>query len=73
MNEALHSLSFYEEIVAHTNLKLMTKLTNNVAIRSDNWPTANEQSKAFLGALIANTEGKLIERKTKLISQGGLN
>ena len=67
MHYTPHSLSVYEQIVAHTNLKLMTKLTDNVAIASDNWPTAKEQSEAFRRALIANTEVKLLERKTKSI------
>ena len=48
----------------------MTKLTDNFGI--DNAPTAKEQSEAFRRAWIANTEIKLLERKTKLIPPDGM-
>tara|TARA_Y100001968_G_C18779350_1_gene445933 strand:- start:240 stop:461 length:222 start_codon:yes stop_codon:yes gene_type:complete len=66
-----YSLELYEEVVAHANLKLMTKLTDNVAIVADSWPTAKEQSEAFRKAWIANTEVKLLKRKIKLIPLAG--
>ena len=65
MSCALHPLSTYEEIVFHSNLRLMTKLTDKVTISADNSPTAKEQSEAFRRAWIANTEVKLLERKNK--------
>ncbi len=62
MRLTLHPLSVYEEIVAHTNLKLMTKLTDKVT-DYDSLPSSKEQSEAFRRAWIANTEVKLLERK----------
>ena len=62
MQLALHSLSVYEEIVAHSNLKLMTKLTDNV-IAERGCLKSKEQSEAFRRAWIENTELKLLERK----------
>ena len=72
MNLALRSLSFYEEIVAHSNLKLMTKLTDSMQIVEGSRPTAKEQSDAFRRAWIANTEVKLLKRKNKFNSKVGL-
>ena len=66
----LHSLSVYKEIVAHANLKLMTKLTDHVAISSENHLSAKEQSEALRRAWISNTGVKLLERKTKLVEPG---
>ncbi len=61
---ALHSLSVYEEIVAHANLNMMTKLTDYVASSgfSDCFG-AKEKSDAFRRAWIAATEATLVERK----------
>ena len=61
---ALHSLSVYEEIVAHANLNMMTKLTDYVASSgfSDCF-VAKERSDAFRRAWIAATEETLVERK----------
>ena len=60
----LHSLSVYEEIVAHANLNMMTKLTDYVASSgfSDCFG-AKEKSDAFRRALISATEATLVERK----------
>ena len=64
MPSALHSLSVYEEIVVHTNLKMMTKLTDCV-VASD--PSdcfgSKERSEAFRKAWISATEATLVERK----------
>ncbi len=67
---ALHSLSVYEEIVAHANLNMMTKLTDYVASSgfSDCFG-AKKRSDAFRRAWIAATEATLVERKeNKLLS-----
>ncbi len=69
----LHSRSFYEEIVVHANLNLMTKLTDKMPIGLERNLTAREQSEAFRRAWIANTEVKLLERKTKLIPPNTLS
>ena len=61
---ALYSLSVYEEIVAHTNLKLMTKLTDYTSPGQISF-TSKEQDEAMRIAWISNTEVKLIERKNK--------
>ena len=61
---ALHSLSVYEEIVAHANLNMMTKLTDYVASSSFyDCFSAKERSDAFRRAWIASTEATLVERK----------
>ena len=66
MSHALHSLSIYEEIVAHTNLNMMTKLTDCI-VNSDYFE-AKERSEAFRKAWIGVTEATLVERKeSKLI------
>ena len=44
----------------------MTKLTDSMQIGEEKRPTAKEQSDAFRRAWIANTEVKLLKRKTKL-------
>ena len=64
----LHSLSVYKEILVHTNLKLMTKLTDHVTIDSGANLSAKEQSEALRRAWISNTEVKLLESKSKLVS-----
>ena len=71
MTLTLHSLSVYQEIVAHANLRLMTKLTDSV-IDADKCPTAKQQREAFRRAWIANTEVRLLDRKTKIIQPNGL-
>ena len=60
----LHSLSVYEEIVAHTNLNMMTKLTDCV-VASDHsdYFGAKERSEAFRKAWIGATEATLVEQK----------
>ena len=68
----LHSLSVYEEIVVHTNLNMMTKLTDCVAA-SDNsdYFGAKERSEAFRQAWIRAAEAALVESKeSKLIQLG---
>tara|TARA_Y100001968_G_scaffold266892_1_gene256587 strand:+ start:819 stop:1043 length:225 start_codon:yes stop_codon:yes gene_type:complete len=64
MSFALHSLSVYEEIVAHTNLKMMTKLTDCVVgpYHPDCFG-AKERSEAFRKAWISATEATLVKRK----------
>ena len=66
MTNTLHSLSVYEEIVAHANLNMMTKLTDYVASSgfSDGFG-AKERSDAFRRAWIAATEATLVERKER--------
>ena len=68
MHLALHSLSVYEQIVEHANLKIMTKITDQVLIDADNHCSAKEQSEALRRAWISNTEVKLLTRKSKLMS-----
>ena len=61
---APHSLSVYEEIVAHANLNMMTKLTDYVTSSGfSNCFGAKERSDAFLRAWISATEATLVERK----------
>ena len=64
MPPALHSMSVYQEIVAHTNLNMMTKLTDCV-VASDAYDFfgAKERSEAFRKAWIGATEATLVERK----------
>ena len=61
----LHSLFVYEEIVAHANLELMTKLTDHFTVSRDNGLYAKEKNDAMRRALISNTEVMILERKTK--------
>ena len=64
MPPALHSFSIYEEIVAHTNLKMMTKLTDCVvAAETSDYFGAKERSEAFRKAWIGATEATLLDRK----------
>tara|TARA_Y100001968_G_C18984616_1_gene538480 strand:+ start:253 stop:480 length:228 start_codon:yes stop_codon:yes gene_type:complete len=64
MSYALHPLSIYEEIIAHTNLNMMTKLTDCVlgTDYSDYFGT-KERSEAFREAWIDAKEATLLERK----------
>jgi len=63
MPQALHSLSVYEEIVAHTTLGMMTKLTDAVQPATRYWDNAEKRSEAFRKAWIGATEATLVERK----------
>tara|TARA_Y100001968_G_C19188092_1_gene633821 strand:+ start:263 stop:490 length:228 start_codon:yes stop_codon:yes gene_type:complete len=64
MPHALHSLSIHEEIVAHANLSMMTKLTDCVVANdSSDYFGAKERSEAFREAWIGATEANLLERK----------
>tara|TARA_Y100001968_G_C19077176_1_gene581268 strand:- start:184 stop:402 length:219 start_codon:yes stop_codon:yes gene_type:complete len=67
---ALHSLSVYEEIVAHANLNMMTKLTDST-VSSGIYGCfgAKERSDAFRRAWIAATEATLVERKESNLFQ----
>ena len=70
MSLVLHSLSVYQEIVAHTNLNMMTKLTDCVVAydRCDNFGTKDRKD-AFRKAWIGASEATLLVRKeSKLIS-----
>tara|TARA_B100000945_G_scaffold16337_1_gene12112 strand:- start:986 stop:1183 length:198 start_codon:yes stop_codon:yes gene_type:complete len=64
MGLALHSLSYYEEIVTHASLKLMSKRAEAISIGAEKLTTAKEQSDAFRRAWIGNTEERLLKRKT---------
>ena len=69
MSQTLHSLSVYEEIVAHTNLKMMTKVTDLVEPSTECWSEGKERSEAFRNAWISFTEATLVDRKErKLLS-----
>ena len=63
MSQALHSHLVYKEIVAHSNLSLMTILTDCV-VATDCFG-AKERSDAFRKAWIGATEATLIERKER--------
>ena len=63
---SLHSLSVYEEIVAHANFNMMTKLTDYAASSSfSNCFGAKERSDAFRRAWISAAEATLVERKER--------
>ena len=64
----LHSLSIYEEILAHASLSMMTKLTDCVlADQSDysDYFRAKERNEAYRKAWIGATEATLVERKER--------
>ena len=64
MNPTLHSLSVYEEIVAHNNLKMMTKLTEAPYVGTENWRNAGkEQDLAFRKAHASRLEVLTLENK----------
>ena len=65
MPKALHSLSVYEEIVAHTTLSMMTKLTDAIQPATRYWHNAEKRSEAFRKAWIGATEANLVERKER--------
>ena len=66
MPSTLYSLSIYEEIVAHTSLNMMTKLTDCEV--ADNYSPfgAKERSEAFRRAWIGATEAGLVKKKVPL-------
>tara|TARA_B100001250_G_scaffold296402_1_gene257939 strand:+ start:781 stop:975 length:195 start_codon:yes stop_codon:yes gene_type:complete len=64
MSTTLYSHSLYQEIITHTTLSMMTKLTDYTAINGTTL-TAKEQDEALRRAWISNTEVKLLERKSK--------
>tara|TARA_B100000579_G_scaffold338630_1_gene289912 strand:- start:70 stop:291 length:222 start_codon:yes stop_codon:yes gene_type:complete len=63
MPYTLHSLSVYEEIVIHTSLQMMTKLTDALKPATDYWSGTKERSEAFRKAWISATEATLVDRK----------
>ncbi len=63
MTSTLHSLSVYEEIVAHNNLNMMTKLTDAVEPATQYWGGAKERSDAFRKAWIKATEETLVREQ----------
>ena len=65
MTPTLHSLSVYEEIVAHTTLSMMTKLTDAIQPATRYWDNAEKRSEAFRKAWIGATEATLVERKER--------
>ena len=60
----LHPPSIYSEIVVHTTLNLMTKLTDYPTTYVNNL-TSKEQDEALQKAWISNSEVKLLKRKRK--------
>tara|TARA_B100000700_G_C14581838_1_gene640556 strand:+ start:244 stop:438 length:195 start_codon:yes stop_codon:yes gene_type:complete len=62
MTCAPHSPLIYPEIVAHSTLSLMSKLTDYASIGVIPL-TEKEQAEALRRAWISNTEVKLLERK----------
>ena len=74
MPYTLHSLSVYEEIVAHSYSKMMTKLTDCVvSADSSDYFGAKERSEAFREAWIEATEATLLERKDKKLLPSDLD
>jgi len=65
MPKALHLPSIYEEIVAHTTLSMMTKLTDSIQPANRYYDNAEKRSEAFRKAWIGATEANLIERKER--------
>ena len=63
MRDPLHSLSTYEEIVAHANLNMMTKLTDRLVATDYSSFRAKERSEAFLKAWLGAKEEILVELK----------
>ena len=64
MVSTLYSASIYPEIIAHTSLNLMTKITDYDLIGEDT-KTEKEQDEALRRAWISNTEVSILERKRK--------
>ena len=71
MSEALHSQSVYKDIFYHSNLSMMTKLTDSVV--ATDYFGAKERSDAFRKAWIGATEATLIERKERKLLPSGLD
>ena len=63
MPPTLYSLSVYEEIVAHTTLNMMTRLTDVNQPSTRYWDDTEKRSEAFRKAWIGATEATLVERK----------
>jgi len=60
----LHSLSVYDEIVAHATLNMMTKFTDCVvSVDSSDCFGSKERNEAFRKAWIGVAEATLVERK----------
>ncbi len=66
----LHLLPAFEAIVVYSSLKLMYKPSDYFVITRENHLSSKDQIDAMRRAWISNTEVKLLERKTKLDSQG---
>ena len=73
MPQALHSLSVYEEIVAHTTLNMMTKLTDAIQPPNRFFDDAEKRSEAFRNAWIGATEATLVERKESQLPPSDLD
>ena len=71
MSSTLHSLSIYQEIVAHATLKMMTKLTD--CVYPADYFGDKERSEAFRKAWIGATEATLVERKESKLFQSKLD
>ena len=71
MSQALHSSSVYKEIVAHSSLSMMTKLTDCVV--ATDYFGEKERREAFSKAWIGATEATLIERKERKLLPSGLD
>ena len=65
MPATLHSLLIYEEIVAHSSLSMMTKLTDCVVADDYSPLGAKERSEAFRKAFLVAKEGSLVESKVR--------
>ena len=63
MRDPLHSLSTYEEIVAHANLNMMTKLTDWLVATDYSSFRTKERSEAFRKAWLGAKEEILVELK----------
>ena len=68
---SIGDVELYEEIVAHSNLSMMTKLTDCVV--ATDYFVAKERSEAFRKAWIGATEATLIERKERKLLPSDLD
>tara|TARA_Y100001968_G_scaffold324079_1_gene362755 strand:- start:922 stop:1125 length:204 start_codon:yes stop_codon:yes gene_type:complete len=67
-------VSVYEQIVAHENLNMMTKLTDCVIASDPSYYFGSkERSEAFRMALIGATEATLVERKERKLIPSDLD
>ena len=64
------SIVSFEVMVAHSSLMLTSMLADHLLIIKENHLSSEEKINAIHRAWISNTEVKLLERKTKLDSQG---